>query len=216
MTKRSVADFFNTYAEKFDTLGGGRAPFHSSLFNRIFRRSMQLRFDKTLTACMPLEGRTVLDIGCGPGHYSIALARLGAGKVVGLDFAENMLSLAARHAAEAGVTPRCEFLKADFMEYPISEPFDYAVAMGFMDYISQPEPMVARILSVTHRKALFSFPSDCGFLAWQRKLRYRHRCDLFMYQRDQIERLFSTQTRARIEIEDLGRDFFVTAHIRTP
>lgn len=35
----------------------------------------------------------------------------------------------------------------------------------------------------------FSFPVKKGFLAWQRRLRYRSRCDLYMYDERGVEAL---------------------------
>ncbi|MCP4566223.1 MAG: hypothetical protein GY841_01445, partial [FCB group bacterium] len=52
-----------------------------------------------------------------------------------------------------------------------------------------------------------------GFLAWQRRRRYRRRCDLFMYRRDEIEKLFRKMPCAGFEIEKISRDFFVTAYM---
>src|SRR5918993_911286 len=51
----------------------------------------------------PLEGRRILDVGTGTGRAAIALARRGAA-VTGIDASAEMLQVAARRAAEAGVT----------------------------------------------------------------------------------------------------------------
>ena len=53
--------------------------------------------------------------------------------------------------------------------------------MGVMDYIDKPAEFVARVAGMTRAAACFSCPIDGGPLAWQRKLRYKSRCPLYMY-----------------------------------
>lgn len=48
-------------------------------------------------------GERVADIACGPGIVSVALARAGAGEVVGVDLTPEMLRLARERADAAGV-----------------------------------------------------------------------------------------------------------------
>ena len=74
----SVAGFFEDYARDFDALYGTRRSLLNDLVNPILRRSMKLRTERTLAGCSPIEGATVLDVGCGPGHHSVELARRGA------------------------------------------------------------------------------------------------------------------------------------------
>ena len=59
-----------------------------------------------------LEPGTALDMGCGEGGDVIWLARHGW-TVTGADFAANGLARAARHAQEAGVAGRTEFVQVD-------------------------------------------------------------------------------------------------------
>jgi SAM-dependent methyltransferase len=207
-------DFFHRYASDFDAIyGSGTGPLQA-VINRLFRRSMKLRFLKTLDGCQPIEGMTVLDVGCGPGHYSISLAARGARRVVGLDFAGGMLDLARRHAAEAGLAERCEFVTGDFLTFSHAEKFDYVIVMGFMDYREDARGVVAKVLSLTRHKAFFSFPAAGGLLAWQRKLRYRNRCPLYLYSREQLESLCASFPEARAAIEPIARDFFVTMSVK--
>jgi SAM-dependent methyltransferase len=207
--------FFHRYAGDFDAIystGGGVL---NSVVNRLFRRSMKLRFVKSLEGCQPIEGRTVLDVGCGPGHYSISLAQRGAARVVGLDFAEGMLELARERALGAGVGDRCTFQSGDFLAYGAADPFDYVVVMGFMDYMADPKSVVAKVLSLTRSRALFSFPAAGGILGWQRRIRYRNRCSLYLYKRKQLERLFAQFDGVTVRIEQISRDFFVTAAVKS-
>ena len=206
-----ASSFFDGYARDFDAIYGNGNRALDRLINRLFRQAMVVRYEKTLEGCSPVEGATVLDIGCGPGHYSVALARAGAASVVGLDFAPSMLTIAKRRAEDARVGDKCSFALGDFMTYPIAEPFDYGILMGFMDYIREPERVIERVAKVIKRRAFFSFPADGGFLAWQRKLRYRRRCDLFMYHEDAIRHLMA-KASGHFDIVPIGRDFFVTWH----
>jgi 2-polyprenyl-3-methyl-5-hydroxy-6-metoxy-1,4-benzoquinol methylase len=204
-----TSEFFDRYAVDFDAIYGNDNRAFERIVNYLFRRSMVVRYEKTLAGCRPIEGCSAIDIGCGSGHYSVALARAGAARVLGLDFAEGMLNIAHASAASGGVADRCSFALGDFLTYSLGERFDYAIAMGFMDYIREPQPVINRVLEITRRRAFFSFPKAGGLLAWQRQLRYRTRCDLFLYREDQIRGLFSA-TGAPFSIESIGRDFFVT------
>jgi 2-polyprenyl-3-methyl-5-hydroxy-6-metoxy-1,4-benzoquinol methylase len=206
-----VAEFFDRYATDFDSIYGNSGGLANGIANRFFRRSMKLRFIKTLEGCPPVDGKDVLDIGCGPGHYSVALARMGARSVLGIDFAEGMLGIARARAQEAGVSDICRFEKADFLAGALADRFDYVIVMGFMDYMEDAEATIRRVLALTRGKAFFSFPVAGGLLAWQRKLRYRDRCALYLYTRSQVERLFETVGGAVVTIEKIDRDFFVTA-----
>lgn len=210
-----TSEFFDSYAHDFDAIYGTRNSLVNRLVNRFLRKSMMLRYRKTIEGCDPIDGRTVIDIGCGPGHYGIALARKGAGRVLGLDFAEGMIRLAEDYALKAGVADRCSFVCGDFMTYPADRKFDYAILMGFMDYVDKPREVIERALAITGSRAFFSFPAEGGFLSWQRKLRYRRRCDLYMYTRAQITDLFSGLPGVNMEAERIARDYFVTASLKT-
>lgn len=209
-----VARFFHSYAKDFDAIYGNRNTFVNRIINKYLRASMRLRFEKTLAGCSPIEGKSVVDIGTGPGHYAIALAKRGARRVLGLDFAEAMIRVAQQHARDNGVGENCQFAFGDFLQYEPNEKFDYAVVMGFMDYIAEPKRVIDKVLAMTNERAFFSFPVAGGLLAWQRKLRYRRRCDLFLYTRPQIEQLFASSAARRVTIEPIRRDFFVTAFMQ--
>ncbi len=66
------------------------------------------------------DGETVLDLGSGGGiDVLLSAQRVGAsGKAYGLDMTDEMLDLARRNAAEAGV-PNVEFLKGVIEEIPL-------------------------------------------------------------------------------------------------
>src|ERR1700733_7247835 len=133
-----TASFFDTYAKDFSAIYGNENTPVNAVVNRMFRKSMMLRYERTLAGCTPIEGKTVIDIGCGPGHYSAALAGRGPARVLGVDFAAGMIDIAKKRAETAGVTDRCTFTLGDFLEVTGDEQFDYAIVMGFTDSIEDP------------------------------------------------------------------------------
>jgi SAM-dependent methyltransferase len=205
--------FFHQYAGDFDAIYSNRGGMIDGVLNNVFRKSMKLRFINSVEACVPIERKSVLDVGCGPGHYSITLAKRGAAKVVGIDFADGMLKIAADHARQAGVGDRCEFKVADFLNFSTKEAFDYVIVMGFMDYMADPRKVIEKAISLSRSKVVFSFPAAGGFLAWQRQVRYRRRCDLFLYRRQQLEQLFGSFRDIKYTIDPIARDFFVTVSL---
>jgi ubiquinone/menaquinone biosynthesis C-methylase UbiE len=205
-----TAEFFDSYARDFNAIYGNENTLVNAVVNRLFRKSMVLRYERTLAGCSPIEGKTVIDIGCGPGHYGVALAKRGAARVLGVDFAPGMIDIARQRAERAGVSDRCTFTLGDFLAVTGDEKFDYAIVMGFMDYIADPADLIRKVMRVCRGKAFFSFPADGGPLAWQRKLRYRNRCPLYLYSESQIRGLVDASGAKSSSVEMISRDYFVT------
>lgn len=209
----AVADYFDRQAKRFPMINRGGAHCGRRLVDSLFRRSLKLRFERTLSECDPISGRRVLDVGCGPGSYSIALARRGAERVAGIDVSSRMIELAAQHAAAAGVGEKCIFQVADLREFDANEPFDYVIVMGVMDYVQDAAGFITKVLSLTRGKALFSFPKRGGILSWQRRLRYRWKCPIFLCAREELIGLFKSTMCSSPRIERLARDWFVTCRM---
>jgi SAM-dependent methyltransferase len=213
MTIDRTQGFFHQYAGDFDAIYSTHGGLIDGVLNNLFRKSMKLRFVHSVEHCSPIQGKTILDVGCGPGHYAITLAQRGARRVVGIDFADGMLKIAEEHARKTGVGGRCEFRVADFLNFSSEEIFDYVILMGFMDYMSDPRRVIEKALSLSRSKVLLSFPAAGGVLGWQRKLRYRSRCDLYLYRREELEKLFGSFDKISYTIEPIARDFFVAVNL---
>lgn len=208
---RTVRELFDGYAVEFSSIYGGPRGCFARLMDKWFRKSMLVRFHKSIGACQPLEGRRVLDVGCGPGHYSVLLARQGASCVLGVDFSTSMIELAQKRALEHQVSDKCEFIEQDIRDYQTKTLFDYTIVMGVMDYIQTPQPFITHLMEMTKGRIMFSFPERDGFLAFQRRLRYRWfaDCELRMYTQSSLEELMSQVAPGRHTIEKIERDFFV-------
>ena len=77
MSESNVSEFFDSYAHDFDAIYGNKNGFVNSIVNRLFRQAMKLRYQKTLEACTPVAGRSVLDVGCGAGVWVKRMQDLG-------------------------------------------------------------------------------------------------------------------------------------------
>lgn len=82
------------------------------------------------------EGLNCLDIGCGPGFFSILLAREGY-NVTAVDYSEGMLEQARRNFAEAGV--EVVTAQGDAQDLPFTdESFDYIVSRNLVWNLEKP------------------------------------------------------------------------------
>lgn len=85
-----------------------------------------------------LTGKSVLDIGCNAGFYSIEMKRRGAKRVLGIDSDERYLAQ-ARLAAETLDYGDIEFAMLDVYDVAaIGEKFDLVIFMGVLYHLRHP------------------------------------------------------------------------------
>ena len=84
--------------------------------------------DAVVAAAEPETGERVLDIGCGSGDLTFAVAqRVRPGEVVGFDISGPMLANARSRAKDLGVQD-VRFVQGDAQVYDFTEPFDLVVS----------------------------------------------------------------------------------------
>jgi tRNA (mo5U34)-methyltransferase len=84
-----------------------------------------------------LRGKSVLDIGCNAGFYSIEMKRRGADRVVGIDFDDAYLDQ-ARFAAEVSEM-EIEFRKLSVYDVgQLGQKFDVVIFMGVLYHLRHP------------------------------------------------------------------------------
>jgi SAM-dependent methyltransferase len=99
-----------------------------------------------MDALAPQSGEAILDIGCGCGDTSFALAEAvgPAGFILGLDISEPMLGVARQRAAESRAAP--DFLRADAQTADLTaERFDAAFSRFGVMFFSNPTAAFANI-----------------------------------------------------------------------
>ena len=209
---QDVKKFFHGYASDFDSIYGhskARGSF-DKLMDKMFRKSMLLRFNETLHETAKPSIQSILDVGCGSGVYCVEFLKQGK-TVVGLDLAEGMLEIAKEKTADYKDSGRISFILSGYMEYEFHQKFDAAVLMGFFDYIKEPVELIQKLQKDVTREIYMSFPRKGGFLTWQRKVRYNMRnCPLYFYSKSSlVDILNRAGLKGKYSIKDLGRDFFV-------
>lgn len=121
-----------------------------------------------------IQGLRGVDIGCGDGHNTQLLARLGA-KITGVDVAEKFIRNARNSSAQD--PPSIPYLVASAVELPFSDgTLDFAT--GFMSFMDIPE--TSRLLSEVYRVLKpkgflqFSISHPCFDTPHRKKLRDEH------------------------------------------
>ena len=96
-----------------------------------------------------IQGKTVLDYGCGPGWQAVAMRRAGARDVHGVDINDEWLSHGRDLAAGLdGVT---------FDKTTGTEKYDIVLSLGAMEHFREPGKELARMCSLTREELLISF-----------------------------------------------------------
>ena len=95
-----------------------------------------------------LDGKTVLDVGCGGGILSEAMAARGA-KVTGIDMGDRPLKVAQLHLLESGL--EVEYRKVAVEELALEQPrhYDVITCMEMLEHVPDPASIVgacARLL----------------------------------------------------------------------
>jgi len=207
-----VKRFFSIRAEKFDSYYSKDKSGIWKLLDYLFRQSMYKRFVCTLDEVAKIKNPTVLDIGCGAGRYSVALARMGAVLVVGIDFSHPMISRARRLAESGGVQKKCEFICGNFIEHQFQGMFEVTICTGYFDYLKEPLPHLSKMRYLTLKKAIMTFPSRWHLRNIIRKIRLSFLgCPVYFYDKKQIEDLLRKSNFQNFRIENIGRDYFVVA-----
>ena len=105
--------------------------------------------------CPDLEGKAVLDLGCGCGEHCAEYQRRGASKIIGVDISEKMLSVAkAEH-------PEISFIRGDMSDLSfIDGRFDAVFSSLAVHYIEDFPALVRQIYGMLNPGGYFIFSQE--------------------------------------------------------
>lgn len=112
MSKNQWQQFFDGIAPDYDS--------------EVFTRNTQAEVEFLCEELKLPENAHILEIGCGTGRHSVALAKKGF-KVTGIDISQQMLNLASERAKKAGVS--VELIHCPAQDYKPTRKYDAAISL---------------------------------------------------------------------------------------
>ena len=88
-----------------------------------------------------LEGKAVLDVGCGGGILAESMAARGA-RVTGIDLGEQPLKVAQLHLLESGLDVHYRLIPAESLAQEMPGRFDVVTCMEMLEHVPDPAATV--------------------------------------------------------------------------
>ena len=94
-----------------------------------------------------IQGKKVLDVGCGGGILTESLARSGA-QAKGIDLSEKALKVADLHSLESGVTVQYEYISAEDLAAKEPAQYDVVTCMEMLEHVPDPLSIIKACASL--------------------------------------------------------------------
>jgi len=96
------------------------------------------------------QGMTVLDLGCGPGFFSIEMARMlnGSGKVIAADLQDGMLEKIYKKIAGTVLEENIQLHKCGTNKIGVTEKVDFVLAFYMIHEVPDQESLFLELKSI--------------------------------------------------------------------
>lgn len=150
--------YFNQYYQPFikyimNQTSQTRAEMPQGANKVLDRRTVENSYSSLLNLLK--EGMSVLDVGCGSGSITAGVAgHVGpAGRVVGIDFSEHLITQAKKNYENLS---NLLFEVADINSYASEEKFDLVMAARTLQWVNNPAEVVAQMLRLVKPGGMIS------------------------------------------------------------
>ena len=166
--------------------------------------AVNAQFVGDFLAAYPLPSGAILDVGTGTARIPILLCqKIPDASVVAIDLSEQMLSLAEKNVAAAGLSSRIQSEKSDAKQLPFpDDAFEVVISNSIAHHIPRPQQVMAEAVRVTR---------SGGHLFWRDLVRpgsHRQIDDLverYAGNEDASQqKLFADSLRAALTLEEVG------------
>ena len=154
-----------------------------------------------------VQGKRVLDAGCGGGFYSLWLSEKGA-KVLGIDSSEEMIRIAREKASRKRLDP--EFLTGDISDLRVQdETFDLVISTLVLMDMKELDKAIGQLVRATRKGGAIIISIQHPVLTagdWERKTGQKlfRKLDHYFTERE-IEAVWETHEKEQVSLKSYHR-----------